>query len=250
MAALIAIPVYNEARHFARVLESTLTHGIDVLVVDDGSTDDTGKILQRYPHVSVIRHAKNRGYGAALRAAFDYAIRNRYDVVITMDSDGQHEPSLIPEFIDKARTCDIVSGSRYAMEFVNDTPAPAERRRINSLVTDELNAALGFRLTDSFCGFKAYQTSALRRLTLTEDGYGMPLELWVEAACRGLRIVELPVPRIYIDQGRTFGNGIDDADSRLAYYQTVIDRAVRRVRARADCQRQAAADPDFYKSPL
>jgi dolichol-phosphate mannosyltransferase len=111
--------------------------------------------------------------------------------------------------------------------------APADRRRINMQLTDELNGRLGLHLTDAFCGFKAYRTSSLARLELTETGYAMPLELWVQAACHGLKIVESPVPLVYLDEERSFGGALDNAATRLAHYHEVIDRAVARCRDKA-----------------
>ena len=81
-------------------------------------------------------------------------------------------------------------------------------------------------LTDAFCGFKAYRVEALAKLNLTEPGYAMPIELWVQAAHNGLRVVELPVPLIYLDERRSFGGALDDADTRLEYYHCVLDRAL------------------------
>ena len=82
-----------------------------------------------------------------------------------------------------------------------------DRCRINRLITEELNRRLGLSLTDAFCGFKAYRVAALAKIELTEPGYAMPLELWVRAVQLGLRIVELPVPLIYLDEKRSFGGG-------------------------------------------
>ena len=93
-------------------------------------------------------------------------------------------------------------------------------------VTERLNDALQLRLTDAFCGFKAYRTAALRRLSLTETGYAMPLELWVQAVRAGMRIIEHPVPLIYLDEERSFGGSLDDADLRMSYYLEVLDRAL------------------------
>ena len=248
MRSLVAIPVYNEERYLGDVLEQTQIYPVDILVVDDGSTDKTPEVLKQYPQIKVIRHETNKGYGATLRDAFQYGIEHGYDVVITMDSDKQHEPWLIPLFLDEVEHADIVSGSRYLREFDIDTDAPAERRRINSLVTDELNACLGLNLTDSFCGFKAYRTSALSRLELTEDGYAMPLELWVQAACKRFVISEIAVPRVYVDATRSFGATLDDANSRLAYYQEVIDRAYGVARARYGCGMKGGRTPQFHKT--
>ena len=93
-------------------------------------------------------------------------------------------------------------------------------------LTAELNRTLGFHLTDAFCGFKAYRVEALSRLKLTESGYAMPLELWVQAARAGLKVRELPVPLIYLDATRSFGGSLDDAQARLEYYRRVLARSL------------------------
>ena len=228
-AVLTALPVYNEARYVASVLGEVLRYSDDVLVVDDGSTDPTLQRLGEFPTVRVIRHSQNRGYGAALKTAFDYAIAQDYEIVVTIDCDGQHEPQRIPRFVKEAAQADIVSGSRYLQAFSGDTPPPEARRRINRQVTAELNRRLGLGLSDAFCGFKAYRVEALTKLRLHEPGYAMPLEVWVQAAAAGLRIVELPVPLVYLDLERSFGGAMDDASTRLEYYHLVLDRSLASV---------------------
>jgi dolichol-phosphate mannosyltransferase len=196
-------------------------------VVDDGSTDGTRELLAREPDIQLLTHEKNRGYGAALKSAFEYAVGNRYDVLVTIDCDGQHEPQRIPRFVIAAyKGWDIVSGSRYLRQYQGDGAPPADRRRINQQITAELNQRLGLSLTDAFCGFKAYRVEALKLLKLTEPGYAMPLELWVQAAKAGLKIRELPVPLIYLDLTRSFGGALDDADTRLKYYCQVLRRSM------------------------
>ena len=225
---LTALPVYNEAQHVNGVLDHVVRNAADVLVVDDGSTDETPDLLARRGDVQVIRHEPNRGYGAALKTAFDFAVLNSYDVLVTIDCDGQHEPQLIGQL---AGMCtgdvDIVSGSRYLSTGSGSQGAPpVDRRRINLQVTEELNCRLGLQLTDAFCGFKAYRVQALANLQLTEAGYAMPLELWVQATHQGLKIIEAAVPLVYLEEKRSFGGALDDATARLAYYHDVIDRAV------------------------
>jgi dolichol-phosphate mannosyltransferase len=223
---LTALPVYNEVRHAGAVLDEVLRYSPGVLVVDDGSTDGTSELLAARDDIRVARHEQNQGYGAALRTAFEYAQREKYDVLVTIDCDGQHEPRRIPEFVAACRDADIVSGSRYLRRFEGDSEPPEERRKINRQITDELNRRLGLSLTDAFCGFKAYRAPCLARLNVTETGYAMPLELWVQAVRAGLKIVELPVPLVYLEEERSFGGALDDGRTRLEHYRSVLDRSM------------------------
>ena len=223
---LTALPVYNEVEHVAAVLDGALNYSDEVLVVDDGSDDGTGDVLAGRSDVQVWTHPRNLGYGAALRSAFAFAADHRYDVLVTIDCDGQHQPQLIPRFLDAIAGADIVSGSRYLREFPGDSDAPQQRRRINEALTAELNRRLGMQLTDAFCGFKAYRVPILAKFALTETGYAMPLEMWVQAARLGLRIVEVAVPRIYLDERRSFGGSLDHAETRLDVYRRVLDRVI------------------------
>jgi dolichol-phosphate mannosyltransferase len=235
MKVLTAIPVYNEARHVRTVLTRVRRYCPDILVVNDGSTDGTGAILadlqaagwpgDEAGTLQVITHPENKGYGAALIAAFAAALEQRIDVLVTADCDGQHEPARIPVLLEAIHDADIVSGSRYLRLFRQDTTPPRDRRQINRRITSELNQRFGLHLTDAFCGFKAYRAEALARLHITETGWGMPLQLWVQAARLGLRIKEVGVPRVYLDPSRSFGGGLDDAAERLAYYERVIAAA-------------------------
>jgi len=238
---LIAIPVYNEARHVSRVLAAVRGYTRDILVVDDGSTDATPALLEREPGVQVIRHLENRGYGQSLIDALRFAERRGYDWVITLDCDEQHEPGCIPAFLAEiARDdADVISGSRYLRAQPGDDLPPPERRRINRLVTAMLNTVLGLNLTDAFCGFKAHRVAAVRRLALDEPGYAFPLQFWVQCAHVGLRIRELPVPRIYRDRSRTFGGTLDDPAARLGHYLAVFVRALQRTSPEAlrECSR-------------
>lgn len=228
MRYLTAIPIFNEERHLDDVLAEVRRYSPDLLIINDGSTDGTAALLARHPDIAVVTHPKNRGYGAALISAFAHFVKSDYDVLVTMDCDGQHEPSRIPVLLEALdSTTDIVSGSRYLRDFRQTTlPTPQDRKQINQIITSELNDTLGIQLTDAFCGFKAYRRPALSRLHITETGWGMPLQLFVQAAYHGLTIKEVGVPRIYLDPNRSFGNGLDDAAERLAYYRRVIEDAL------------------------
>jgi glycosyltransferase involved in cell wall biosynthesis len=229
MRVLTAIPVYNEEEYLEPVLTEILRHAGDVLVVDDGSTDRTPELLRGFPQVQVIRHAKNRGYGAGLQSAFQRALESQYEGLVTIDCDGQHEPSLIPTIAARLDQADIVSGSRYLKVFDPSQRPPEQRRRINMEVTRWLNECLGFQLTDAFCGFKAYRSSALARFDISDDGYAMPLQVWVQAAEHGMKVIELPVPLIYLDESRAFGGALDDAEYRLNHYRSVFQQALKKA---------------------
>jgi hypothetical protein len=226
---LTALPVLNEEQHLVEVLDKVKQYAQDILVVNDGSSDRTGEVLTGIDGILVSTHEVNQGYGAALRTAFNYAIENDYDVVVTIDCDGQHEPSLIPKiaaevYPDNGEPFDIISGSRYLKQFDADSIPPEDRRRVNVEITKRLNEMFGFGITDAFCGFKAYRTLPLEKLSVTELGYAMPLQLWVQAHRLEFRLKEFPVPLVYLDEERSFGGSLDDTEKRLTYYGQVLDQ--------------------------
>ncbi len=227
MKVLVAIPVYNEETHLEGVLAEVRKYSSDILVVNDGSTDRTGELLAKEKDLTVLTHEKNRGYGAALITVFAHALETDADVLVTIDCDGQHQPARVPVLVEAIHDADIVSGSRYLRDFRQTAlPTPADRMQINQIITSELNTRLGLHLTDAFCGFKAYRREVLRKLHPTETGWGMPLQVWVQAACHCLRIKEVGVPRIYLDPNRAFGGVLNEAGPRLAYYRQVIANAL------------------------
>ncbi|MBC7835716.1 MAG: glycosyltransferase family 2 protein [Phycisphaerales bacterium] len=241
MSVVVAIPVYNEEKYVPRVIAHVLEYTERVLVIDDGSTDRTPELLDAIVRqqggggindcgrgrVRVCRHERNMGYGRSTRDAFEWAGSLGVEWLITMDCDEQHEPREIPNFVRNAAAggFDVVSGSRYlcsSEELEREGSPPPDRRRINRLMTEEINARLGLRLTDAFCGFKAYRVAAMQRLALSVDGYAFPMQFWVQAVAEGLRIKEVPVRLIYNDLNRTFGGPLNDEHVRLAHYRRVL----------------------------
>lgn len=228
---LLAIPVFNEEKHLPSVLREAREYSRHILVVDDGSTDDTPRLLRREGGLHIITHAVNRGYGKSLADAFAFAQREGFRWLITMDCDEQHEASYIPHFRAAAANeegaaaadADIISGTRYANGHAAGVGAPPERREINRIITAALNRRLGLNITDAFCGFKAYRVAALRHIHITVPGYAMPMQFWVQAARAGLRVRELPVRLIYNDPTRHFGGLLDDPAIRLQHYLKVLE---------------------------
>jgi len=224
---VVLIPVYNEEMHlqglFRRLRE---VYSEDVLFVDDGSCDRSVAVLKELKdeNITILRQPENRGYGATLIRGFQEVQERGYDYVVTMDSDGQHRPDWLERFFQEIKGWDVVSGSRYLESFPENQSAPADRQRINRVVTEAINDITGFGLTDSFCGFKAYRVTALGKLSLKESGYSMPLQFWVQAKHAGLRVTELPVSRIYDDPNRSFGQQLDNPEVRLRYYMDTIQK--------------------------
>jgi dolichol-phosphate mannosyltransferase len=269
MKVLVAVPVFNEEKYVAPVLREIRKYtrasslndvalNTRVLVVDDGSTDNTPATLRELAqkgHIDLITHPENRGYGQSLIDAFRFAADNGYDWVITMDCDEQHEPCRIPAFIQELRKddADIISGSRYLSTDAEGAPPP-DRRNINRLITDLLNSTLNLNIvdvnlapegaktagiTDAFCGFKAHRTSAMQKLHLNIPGYAFPMQFWVQADANNLRIRELPVKLIYKDATRHFGGVLDDPTVRLKHYLEILTNEVKTVRDAATVQPHA-----------
>ena len=239
---LITIPVFNERRYVEQVLDRVRQFHDQILFIDDGSTDGTAQILEKIArqgenggresarHVHLLRHSTNRGYGQSIIDAFDFAHRHKYDWVITMDCDEQHEPEMIPKFISEIRTdrWDIISGSRYLQNLPGDDLPPGDRRAINAAITSLMNGLFKLGITDAFCGFKAHRVAAMIPLGLDQTGYAFPLQLWPRVAQADLRITEIPVRLIYNDPNRHFGGALDDAGNRLRHYLDVLHSELHR----------------------
>ena len=254
---LLAIPVFNEEKHLPSVLREAREYSSYILVVDDGSTDGTPRLLRAESGLHVITHAENRGYGKSLADAFGFAQRQGFRWLITMDCDEQHEAAYIPHFLSAAESddADFISGSRYADGHAAGEGAPPERREINRIITATLNRSLGLNITDAFCGFKAYRVSALRHIHITVPGYAMPMQFWVQASRAGLRVRELPVRLIYNDPTRHFGGLLDDPAIRLQHYLEVLETELAvhpRVAARAagdvTCTRSSSDSCSTFQS--
>ncbi|NOX57254.1 MAG: glycosyltransferase family 2 protein [Planctomycetes bacterium] len=228
---LIAIPVYNESTHVVDVLRQTRLYADNILVVDDGSTDDTPQLLDRFEGIRTIRHGQNLGYGRSLIDAFDYAATNAFDWIITMDCDEQHEPAVIPDFVEAMvkDDADIISGSRYLTAMDDNDSPPADRRSINKRITAMLNDRLGMSITDAFCGFKAHRVAGLSGLTLSETGYAFPMQFWPQVVANDMTVSELPIRLVYNDPNRHFGGDLDDPTIRHQHYVEVFESEMKRL---------------------
>lgn len=195
------IPAYDEEVAIGSVILRTLQYVDDVLIVDDGSTDATGKIA-KLAGAKVITHAQNLGKGEGLKSGFQ-AIGNEYDIIVTIDGDGQHNPDEIPKLLkpivdDEA---DFVNGSRYMNGPEENTPA---YRRIGQQVLDKAtNISAGCDVTDSQSGFRAFSSKCCGCFRFKDTGFGIESEMLVDAAENGFRIMEVPITVRYDVDGST-----------------------------------------------
>ncbi|MBN2710865.1 MAG: glycosyltransferase family 2 protein [Planctomycetes bacterium] len=243
---LVLIPVYNEMPQLADVMRTIrLCWDGDMLAVDDNSRDKSLEFLKLMDTISVIHNRSNAGAGGVLLQGFRYAYERGFKYVITLDADGQHSPFLIRDFIKAITphccgTCkckkrsDFIWGSRYMNGYPKLSKSFLARQEINRFITQRLNEVTGYNLTDAFCGFRAYNLKALHQLEISETGYGMFMQMTIQAARAGISIKELPVPLIYLDDTRNFQGEFDNTRQRLDYYNSIIDGEL----AKAKCARK------------
>lgn len=190
MKTLIVIPAYNEELTVGSVVALAKKFG-DVLVVDDGSMDRTSEIAREAGAI-VIRHERNMGKGYALSTGFEYALSKDYDVIVTLDADGQHNPDEIPSLIEPIvkGEADLVIGSRYLNGSKKEIPV---YRRFGLWVLNKsTKAAVGVDL-DSQSGFRAMNRKALEKLELNSTDYSIETDMIVKAKEEELRIREVPI---------------------------------------------------------
>jgi glycosyltransferase involved in cell wall biosynthesis len=193
---LVCIPAYNESRSIATIIKKAANYASDVIVYDDGSTDNTAEVADA-AGATVIRDRKNKGYGAAIRRLFKAATEKDADVMVTLDSDGQHNPDEIPQIIEPIlnERFDIVIGSRFLRD--NRKPQqnkiPAYRNLGIRTITRLTQSASYSQLTDAQSGFRAYSKNALSKLNLFEDGMAASTEILLRASETNLVIKEVPI---------------------------------------------------------
>ncbi|WP_231934221.1 glycosyltransferase family 2 protein [Geobacter sp. DSM 9736] len=173
------------------MVSEVLECGIAVVVIDDGSTDGTADTVRDLP-VQVVTHEENLGKGAALRSGFAWALAHGYEGVVTLDADGQHDPTAIVKLALEAERleADILIGSRYA-QFNEMAGLRAWWNRFGVWC---MRKRTGFEITDSQSGFRWYSARLLRQLTLQSNGYQLEMEILMKAWRHGFFIASLPVP--------------------------------------------------------
>ncbi len=181
MNLLVIIPAFNEFKTIAGVVQATKQYIKDILVIDDHSTDNTAEKAG----CKVLRNDKNMGKGFGLKRGFKYAIENNYDAVITLDADGEHDPSEIPRFLEALKTADLVVGQR-------NIHRSRERTFLNWFSSFFMKQLLP-NLEDTQSGYRAIRVGFLKKMKFTTDRFDLELEMLLEAAKHNARIHPLPL---------------------------------------------------------
>lgn len=203
---LICIPAYNESKNIAQIVTKCLDYATKVVVYDDGSTDGTQEIAIR-AGATVIRGLKNRGYGVAIRSLFQIAKEESADVMITLDSDGQHDPGQIHNMLEPIieEDIDIVIGSRFLTR--QDSEKVPRYRSFGIKTITRLTQVASYKnITDAQSGFRAYSKNAITDINLYEQGMGVSTEILLRAKEKGLLIKEVPITINYDVQNSSTHN--------------------------------------------
>jgi dolichol-phosphate mannosyltransferase len=205
--ALVIVPTYNERENIARLIETVLAQDprLEVLVVDDGSPDGTGEIVDGImatnSRVNIMRRPKKLGLGTAYVAGFGWALEREYAYVFEMDADFSHDPAHLRDFLRAITASDLVLGSRYRNGKVTVVNWPIARLILSYFANVYARAVTGLPVWDATGGFKCFRRSVLEAIDLSKvrsNGYAFQIEMSFRAWKRGFRIVEIPI--VFVDR--------------------------------------------------
>lgn len=218
MNILCIIPAYNAELNIRTVIEIVSEYSGNILVVDDGSTDETSRIVMS-TRAALINHPVNRGKGAALKSGFAYALENDYEAVITLDADGQHNPKYIPSFLElyRSTSADMIIGSRVS----DKADMPWDRRISNYLTSGSLSYFLGRYIEDSQCGFRLISRRLLESVRLESNRFELETEIIIKAVQQGFMIRFLPVKVKY---GKKFPTSMNRTLDTLRWIKMVLEQ--------------------------
>ena len=197
MTPCVVLPAYNEAENIRDVIRAIKALKLDVLVVDDGSEDETYLVAAK-EQAYLIRHPRRTGKGASLKDGIDYAIRNGYNTIITMDADGQHDASDIPAFLNKVNETgsSVVVGNRMD----NPIGMPVIRILTNKFLSAIISGICKQKIPDTQCGYRLFKKEALDKLQIEAQKFEVDSEVLIKIAQRGQIIESVPIKSIYADE--------------------------------------------------
>jgi len=198
------IPAYNEEKTIAGIIKETKRHIDKIIVVDDGSKDNTSKAAKE-SNVLVLRHVVNLGKGAALKTGCDFAIKNNAKIIVALDADAQHDPREIPKFLENIKNNDIVFGYRKLNKNM-----PLILKFGNWFINKTINFLYGVNIKDSQCGYRAFTSKAYKKIRWNASDYSMESEMIAKTGRYNLRYKEVPIQTIYSDKykGTTILDGV------------------------------------------
>jgi len=193
----VLIPAYNEGERIAAVVRDVLEVCPNVIVVDDGSPDNTADVARDAGATVVLVQNPNQGKGAALNRGFEHARQQGYEFVVTIDGDGQHATDDIPAFIDAyAQGIPVVIGNR-----MSDTATmPFVRRLTNRFMSWLISRKMGQRVPDTQNGFRLYKTSVIPEMQTGSQRFAAESEILLELASNGVKVGAVPIKVIYRDE--------------------------------------------------
>ncbi|HKW08875.1 MAG TPA: polyprenol monophosphomannose synthase, partial [Gemmatimonadaceae bacterium] len=205
--ALVIVPTYNERENITRIIGAILDQDprLEILVVDDGSPDGTGDIveglMQHEPRLHIIRRSSKMGLGTAYLAGFAWALEKGYDFMFEMDADFSHDPAHLPQFLRAIEDADLVLGSRYRNGKVTVVNWPINRLLLSYFANVYARVVTGLPLWDATGGFKCFRRRVLEAIDLTQvrsNGYAFQIEMSFRAWRKHFRIVEIPI--VFVDR--------------------------------------------------
>ena len=201
---LAVIPAYNEEKEIEGIIKKTKKYLDNVIIVDDGSIDETSKYAKNAGAV-VLRHMVNLGKGAALKTGCDFAMKKGAKLIVVLDADAQHDPEDIPRFLDKLGEYSIVFGYRRL-----SSKMPIVLRFGNWCISGIVGLLYGISLKDTQCGFRAFTAGAYKRIRWSASDYSMESEMIARTGKQKLKYVQIPIETIYSDKykGTTIVDGI------------------------------------------
>jgi len=203
----VVIPAYNEEKRIGEVVRRVREFIEDVVVVDDGSKDGTAQRANE-AGAKVLVHGENRGKGAALKTGFEFAVREGFDAVITLDADGQHDPVEIPKFLREAEKNElqIIVGNRMG----KPEGMPVVRYLTNRFTSFVISKMSGQRIPDSQSGFRLIRKEVLESLSIESSNFDAESEILIKASLAGFKIGNVPIKTIYRGDERSKINPMVD----------------------------------------